>query len=188
MSIILHYCCRLVWNMGLFTSAQLFNAGRNSRQTHSQFLVYWKKSLAFLIFDVGQLIFRDSKAGMVPSALGMCRYISHSEIVCRGPKTFENPWPRGTDEHHKHISFSSQYRSENNANCPPLLPWLLLKYKSYLTSHGSRTMEFNSVTCYFTDIFSTKHFSLAVRPILLSWVLQCFCKRLQRISLPSVSR
>jgi len=37
------------------------------------------------------LIFRDSKAGMVPSTLGMCRYISHSEIVCRGPKTFENP-------------------------------------------------------------------------------------------------
>jgi len=40
--------------MGLFTSAQLFNAGRNSRQTHSQFLVYRKKSLTFLIFDVGQ--------------------------------------------------------------------------------------------------------------------------------------
>jgi len=30
---------------------------------------------------------------MVPSTLGMCRYISHSEIVCRGPKKFENPWP-----------------------------------------------------------------------------------------------
>jgi len=28
---------------------------------------------------------------MVPSTLGMCRYISHSEIVCRGPKKFENP-------------------------------------------------------------------------------------------------
>jgi hypothetical protein len=24
----------------------------------------------------------------------MCRYISHSEIVCRGPKKFENPWPK----------------------------------------------------------------------------------------------
>jgi len=36
------------------------------------------------------LIFRDSKAGMVPSTLGMCRYISHSEIVCREPKKFEN--------------------------------------------------------------------------------------------------
>jgi len=72
--------------MGLFTSAQLFNAGRNSRQTHSQFLVYRKKSLTFLIFYVGQLIYRDFKAGMVPSTLGMCRYISHSEIVCRGPK------------------------------------------------------------------------------------------------------
>ena len=80
--------------MGLFTSARLFNAWRNSRQTHSQFLVYRKKSLTFLIFDVGQLIFRDSKAGMVPSTLGMCRYISDSEIVCRGPKTFENPCPR----------------------------------------------------------------------------------------------
>ena len=112
MSIILHYCCSLVWNMDLFTSAQLFNAGRNSKQTHSQFLVYRKKSLTFLIFDVGQcrndrrvswafqwfmyhplgfFIFRDSKAGMVPSTLGMCRYISHSEIVCRGPKKFENP-------------------------------------------------------------------------------------------------
>jgi len=45
----------------------------------------------FLIFYFGQLIFRDSKAGMVPSTLGMCRYISHSEIVSRGPKTFENP-------------------------------------------------------------------------------------------------
>ena len=77
--------------MGLFTSAQLFNAGRNSRQTHSQFLVYGKKWLTFLIFDVGQLIFRDSKAGMVPSTLGMCRYIWHSEIVCRGPKKFEYP-------------------------------------------------------------------------------------------------
>ena len=94
MSIILHYCCSLVSNMGLFTSAQLFNAGRNSRQTHSQFLVYRKKSLTFLIFDVGQMIFRDPKAGMVPSTLGMCRYISHSEIVCRGPKKFENPWSK----------------------------------------------------------------------------------------------
>jgi len=45
----------------------------------------------FLFFDVGQLIFRDSKVGMVPSTLGMCRYISHKEIVCRGPKKFENP-------------------------------------------------------------------------------------------------
>ena len=95
MSIILHYCCSLVWNMGLFTSAQLFNAGRNSRQTHLQFLVYRKKSLTFLIFDVGQLIFRDCKAGMVPSTLGMCRYISHSEIVGHGPKKFENPWVKG---------------------------------------------------------------------------------------------
>ena len=94
MSIILHYCCSLVWNMGLFTSAQLFNKGRNSRQTRSQFLVYRKKLLTFLIFDVGQLIFRDCKAGMVPSTLGMCRYISRSEIVCRGPKKFENPWVR----------------------------------------------------------------------------------------------
>ena len=34
------------------------------------------------------------KAGMVPSTLGMCRCISHSEIVCRGPKKFENPWSR----------------------------------------------------------------------------------------------
>jgi len=76
--------------MGLFTSAQLFNAGRNSRHTLSQFLVYRKKSLTFLIFDDVQLIFRDSKAGMVPSTLGMCRYISRSEIVCRGPKKFEN--------------------------------------------------------------------------------------------------
>ena len=91
MSKILHHWCSLVWNMGLFTSAQLFNAGRNSRQTHSQFLVYRKKSLTFLIFYVGQLIFRDSKAGMVPSTLGMCRYISQSEIVCRGLKNFENP-------------------------------------------------------------------------------------------------
>jgi len=39
-------------------------------------------------------IFRDSKAGMVPFTLGMCRYISHSEIVCRGPRKFENPWSR----------------------------------------------------------------------------------------------
>jgi len=45
----------------------------------------------FSNFDVGQLIFRDCKAGMVPSTLGMCRYISRSEIVCRGPKEFENP-------------------------------------------------------------------------------------------------
>jgi hypothetical protein len=43
---------------------------------------------------LGFLIFRDSKAGMVPSKLGMCRYISHSEIVCRGPKKFENPCSR----------------------------------------------------------------------------------------------
>ena len=43
---------------------------------------------------LGFLIFRDSKAGMVPSTLGMCRYISHSEIVCRGPKKSENPWYR----------------------------------------------------------------------------------------------
>ena len=98
MSIILHYCCSLVWNMGLFNCAQLFNAGRNSRQTHSQFLVCRKKSLTFLIFDVGQLIFRDSKASMVPSTLGMCRYISHSEIVCRGPKQFENLWSSQTVE------------------------------------------------------------------------------------------
>jgi len=43
---------------------------------------------------LGFLIFRDSKAGMVSSTLGMCRYISHSEIVCRGPKKFENPCAR----------------------------------------------------------------------------------------------
>ena len=43
---------------------------------------------------LGFLIFRDSKAGMVPSTSGMCRYISHSEIVCRGPKKFENPCSR----------------------------------------------------------------------------------------------
>jgi hypothetical protein len=40
---------------------------------------------------LGFLIFRDSKAGMVPSTLGMCRYISHSEIVCRGPKILRTP-------------------------------------------------------------------------------------------------
>ena len=34
-------------------------------------------------------------------------------------------------------------------------------------SHGSRTVEFSSVTCCFTDIFTTKHFSWTVRPILL---------------------
>jgi len=40
------------------------------------------------------LIFRDSSAGMVPSTLGMCRYILHSEIVRRGQKKFENLWLR----------------------------------------------------------------------------------------------
>jgi hypothetical protein len=40
---------------------------------------------------LGFLIFRDSKAGMGPSTLGMCRYISHSEIVCRGPKSLRTP-------------------------------------------------------------------------------------------------
>jgi hypothetical protein len=45
-----------------------------------------------MYLPLGFLIFRDSKAGMVPSTLGMYRYISHSEIVCRGPKMFEKPW------------------------------------------------------------------------------------------------
>ena len=35
----------------------------------------------FMYHPLGFLIFRDSKAGMVPSTLGMCHYISHSEIV-----------------------------------------------------------------------------------------------------------
>ena len=48
----------------------------------------------FMYHPLGFLIFRDSKAGLVPSTLGMCRYISHSEIVCRGPKKFENPCSR----------------------------------------------------------------------------------------------
>ena len=113
---------------GLVTSAQLFNAGRNSRHTHSQFLVYRKKSLTFLIFDVGQLIFRDSKAGMVPSTLGMCCYISHSEIVCRGPKKFENPWSRcfklNTYPHCVSSDSSSPYT---------FMVWCIIKHKENLT-------------------------------------------------------
>jgi hypothetical protein len=45
----------------------------------------------FMYHPLGFLIFRYSKAGMVPSTLGMCRYISHSEIVCRGPKILRTP-------------------------------------------------------------------------------------------------
>jgi len=36
---------------------------------------------------------------MVPSTLGTCRYISHSEIVCRGPKMFENHCSRSFVSH-----------------------------------------------------------------------------------------
>jgi hypothetical protein len=50
----------------------------------------------FMYHPLWFLIFRDSKAGMVPSTVGMCRYISRSEIVCCGPKKFENPWFRRT--------------------------------------------------------------------------------------------
>ena len=53
--------------------------------------VFLELSSGSCIIPLGFLIFRDSKAGMVPSTLGTCRYISHSEIVCRGPKKFENP-------------------------------------------------------------------------------------------------
>jgi hypothetical protein len=40
--------------MGLFTVAQLFNKGSNRRQTHPWFLIERKKSLPFLIINVGQ--------------------------------------------------------------------------------------------------------------------------------------
>jgi hypothetical protein len=63
---------------------------------------------------LGFLIFRDYKAGMVPSTctLGMCRYISHSEIVCRGPKKFENPCSR------QMTHLVALHRPGQQENCP----------------------------------------------------------------------
>jgi hypothetical protein len=53
---------------------------------------------------------------MVPSTLGMCRYISHREIVCRGPKNFENPGLEAHDEKAKYMVMSREQNSEEQHN------------------------------------------------------------------------